>query len=424
LWLAASLGFHQPSALSVQIPSELAPSAAIGELRIQTSWAYPISILLRILGTLYLLVLASFLFRRIRKHTQLQWVLQFSYRAPEAIEEIFQPIAENMARGSVRLLALAGIHSPATFGWIHPTVLLPPLCLELDESELADIFRHELQHIQRRDSVFHAIASLCRALLFFHPAVWYAMRRLELESELACDLAVVNGSPESRATYAECLVRFARLNVAQEPRPWNLDFAGSSVQLKVRIRCMLEDTQQIPGWLMGLRIALGLFLLAGFVGIAPSLVVSLSYEQERIASPAEEGRVASPSQIRLHKRGVIKAAAIQGQTLHGNGVSAALSTVSPPNVPAEAAADVTAVLPRGSERVISGQSEPTLKRRGDIGGGATQKTAQPKTILLQNEPSTTSADADARRASAISDITAGVSEAVSIASHGRDREGH
>ena len=66
-------------------------------------------------------------------------------------------------------------------------------------SELERIFRHELQHIRRRDFVFDGIASFCRALLFFYPAVWYAMLRLKLESELACDLAVVSDSPERRA---------------------------------------------------------------------------------------------------------------------------------------------------------------------------------------------------------------------------------
>ncbi|MGC2211828.1 MAG: M56 family metallopeptidase [Silvibacterium sp.] len=423
LWLAVGLGFHEATVLPLQVPAGLTPSAPIGKLQIQASWAYPVSILLRSLGALYLAALGCFLFARIKKHAQLRWVLRFSYQAPDAIEQVFRPIAKSLEAGNVRLLVLSGIHSPATFGWIRPTVLLPPLCLDQDESELGDIFRHELQHVQRRDFVFNAVASFCRALLFFHPAAWYAMRRLELESELACDLAVVRESPERRATYAECLVRFARLNVAQQPRPWNLDFAGSSVQLKVRVRSMLAETKQIPGWLLGLRAALGLSLFAGFLGIAPSLFVVLSYDQQRIAQPAEPATLASTPQIPLRTSDVFKAASLR-QALHANRSSAPLSPAVQTNVPVETAANATPIAPREARPVLSDQPGPTLKRRGDTSGFAGQKAAPATTILLSSEPSTPSADAAARRASAISNITTGASEALRIASRGHDRDGH
>ena len=159
-------------------------------------------------------------------------MLRFAYKAPKHIEDVFRSIVQDMYGGRVRLLVLSGIPSPATFGWVRPTVLLPSFCLERDGGELEYIFRHELHHIRRLDFACNAIASLCRALLFFHPAAWYAMRRLQLEREFACDLAVVCDSPDQRAMYAECLIRFARLNLAEAPRPWNLDFAGKSVNSK------------------------------------------------------------------------------------------------------------------------------------------------------------------------------------------------
>jgi beta-lactamase regulating signal transducer with metallopeptidase domain len=423
LWLVASLGLHQPAFASVTFPAEVAPLARVGKFRIQASLAYSVSILLRTLGALYLIVLGRFLFARIRKQFQLRWVLRFSYQAPPAIEELFRLIAESLKVGQVQLLMLEGIHSPATFGWMRPTILLPPICLEQDEGELRDIFRHEFQHVRRRDFVFSTVASFCRALLFFHPAVWYAKRRLELESELACDLAVISQSPERRATYAECLVRFARLNSGQQPTPWNLDFAGSSIQLKVRVRSMLAETREIPAWLMGLRVALGLLLLAGFVAIVPSLFVGLSYEQVRIAPLAESASVPSPSQVRLRRSGVLKAS-LQRQATDPSRDSAALSAEAPGSGSSAPDADAAPVVRREPAPTLSGRPQPTLKRRGDTTGVAAQKTTQGTTILLQNEPSSPSADADARRASAISDIAAGVSQAVSVASHGRDRDGH
>jgi hypothetical protein len=368
-------------------------------------------------------------------------MLRFAYPAPEGIEDIFRPIAEDLDASKVRLLTLPGIHSPATFGWLRPTILLPPLCLDQDENELGDIFRHELQHVRRRDFVFNAIASLCQALLFFHPAVRFAMLRLKLEGELACDLAVVSDSPEKRVRYAECLVRFARLNAPSEPTPWNLDFAGSSSQLRVRVRSMLTETRTIPGWLLAVRAALGLVLFAGFLAVAPSLFIVLSYTQQRTAQPAESSRLTTQADNPL--RGKIPARVqLQGQPLRTSRTVAIFSPAAPTIAPGKAFADPaqivprsaqivpsgaqimppgTQIMPRSADPALSGEPGPTLHRRSEAAGAATPEPASSTTIPLSSDPSH-SADSIARRASVVSAITAGASEAVRLASHDRDRD--
>ena len=282
----------------VPLPSVPALTGPVGNWQLQTSWTFPVSIALPVLGALYLLVLGYFLLAGIKQRSQLRWVLRFAYNAPKHIEEVFRSIVEDMSGGRVRLLVLSGIPSPATFGWIRPTVLLPSFCLERDGGELEYIFRHELNHIRRLDFACNAIASLCRALLFFHPAAWYAMRRLQMEREFACDLAVVRDSPEQRATYAECLIRFARLNLAEAPRPWNLDFAGKSVQLRARIHKLLSESRAVSGWLLSFRAACGIFLFAGFLALLPSLRVALSYAQHEINQSANP--VLTTSRTDLH----------------------------------------------------------------------------------------------------------------------------
>ncbi len=422
LWLAASLVPHSSTLIPLPVPATLAPFAPVGKWKIQPSWSFPLSVVLRGLGVLYLVVMGHFLYARIKKHMHLRWILRFAYKAPNAIESIFQPIADSLNVGNVQLLMLSGIYSPATFGWIKPVILLPPLCLEQDERGLDDIFRHELQHVQRRDFVFNTIASLCRALLFFHPAVWYAMRRLELESELACDLAVVNNSPERRATYAECLVRFARLHATQQPTPWNLDFAGSSVQLKVRVRSMLAETRKISGWLLGLRVALGLLLFAGFLCIVPSLFIVLSYERHQIVQPAKPAFLASRAEVQLQRKGVYKVRP-QGQAVRtSREVATSLQTV-PTAAPVEAAMDTAPVVPRKSDPTLSGVSGPTLKRRGDAGGVGGPKPAPATTIRLSSSSDSGSPIMTKGR-SVASAIAAGAGVAVRIASHGRDGDVH
>jgi beta-lactamase regulating signal transducer with metallopeptidase domain len=429
LWLLVSLVPHAPPALASHALAPLAAGAPVGSLQLAAFWVSPLSILLCALGCLYLAILAYFLFVRIKKHLQLRWILQFTYPPPETIKNIFTPAAERLGAGKVRLLMLSGISSPATFGWIKPIILLPPVCLEEDERELKDILLHELQHIRRRDFVFGSIASLCCSLLFFHPAAWYAMRRIRLESELACDLAVVGNSPERRATYAECLVRFARLRVAQEATPWNLDFAGSSVQLKTRIRSMLAGTKIIPRWMLGLRAALGLVLLIGFLAAAPSLFVVFSYEQaptlqpEDTAEPEYPALPAAQLQPRL-RNGSRFRSATRARITHASPVPLTSPTDVSPSVPVETAVAAAPIAPRKSGRQLSTANGPTLKRRGDPATTGPSGPAPGTIILLANPASSDSTSSLARGASVLSAITAGTSEAAQVASRGRDKGTH
>jgi beta-lactamase regulating signal transducer with metallopeptidase domain len=413
LWLGASFLPHKVAIVLPASPSIAATT--IGNWQIATSWVSPLSYLLAISAALYLIALAYFLFAFIKKRMHLQWVLRFAYEVPDEVADVFGPIAKSLGVGSVRLMVLSGIRSPGTFGWIKPIILLPQFCVQQDRNELEIIFRHELQHIRRRDFASICTASLSRALLFFHPAMWYAMRNLRLESELACDFATVGDSLARRAKYAECLVHFARLNVAGEPQPWNLDFAGaSSIQLKTRIRCILKETKRIPGWLMGLRAGLGLLLIAGFLGIAPSLFIVLSYEQPRVVQRA---KLASPvTRIEGQPR--------EGSTrrnhslrLRHSGQATQENQPNLPGIPASAPVE-TAAAPvplRGSNAMLA--NDPTLKRRGR----ETDQKSNQTIIRLSGESPTYSGGSSAQSRTLDSILTT-ISN-VSGRGHG-DKDGH
>jgi beta-lactamase regulating signal transducer with metallopeptidase domain len=285
LWLADNALTSGRLSASASSAAASPPTSTIGALQIPGSWSFPLGVALRVVGAAYLLALAYILFIHIRGQWHLKWVLRFTTKPPVKIAELFHPLAKTLHVGRARLLVLSGITSPATFGWIRPTILLPNVCLEQDCSELEDILRHELQHIRRWDFVWNGLAIVCRALLFFHPAAWYAVRKMQFERELACDLAVVSDSPGRRARYAESLLHFARLNASQDPRAWGIDFAAPSEHLKVRVHSILSESKRPSIWLLGLRIAGGLTLLAGFLGVAPSLAVPISYAHEQVSEP-------------------------------------------------------------------------------------------------------------------------------------------
>lgn len=411
LWLLATLLPRATLAGALSSPSLAAAPIhpSFGTIQIQSQWAAPLAILIRALEFAYLLTLLCFLFMAAKKRLHLRWILRFTYAAPEEIAAIFRPIAKSMGTPSVQLLMLSGIHSPATVGWIRPIILLPPACTERGRDELTDVLRHELQHIRRRDFVLTAIASFCRALLFFHPAAWYARRRLSLESEVACDLAAIGNSLERRAEYAESLLSFARLQVTGEPAPWNLDFARASSQLQVRIRSILAETRTIPRWMIGLRAASGALLLTGFIAAAPSLFVVFSWQQ-----PLPTASFVSPAVAQvpvLHAP--TRRADLRAPSAHAHRVSYLPVPDSPAAAPDTTAEPLPAPPPKPEKGQIN-PSDPALLHRGDPSRKTGEK--QPSGTILLSTDGSDSVDSASRRASVASSIAAGASEALSLAS--------
>jgi beta-lactamase regulating signal transducer with metallopeptidase domain len=98
---------------------------------------------------------------------------------------------------------------PVTWGVVYPVVLLPTTAARWDEEQRIAVLTHELAHVKRFDALTQLLAQLALALLWFHPLVWMAVRRMRLEREHACDdFVLVAGARASR--YADELLRLAR----------------------------------------------------------------------------------------------------------------------------------------------------------------------------------------------------------------------
>ena len=262
-------------------------SSTVGAWQIPAAWAFPLGVTLRIIGIVYLLTLCYLVFLHLRKRRHLGAVFNFTSEPPVDIAERFAVLAKKLH--AERFQAADSFRDYFSrylwLGWAKP---LPISCLEDDPFELHDILlNHELHHVRRRDAMWNGFALASRTLLFFHPAVWYAVRKMQVDRELACDHAVISESPARRGKYAECLIRLARLNLVQESSSWGIDFAAS--HLTLRVHSILTDSKKSHGWMLYLRIASGVTICALFLGIAPSLGVLLSFAHQ----PEAENAVAS-----------------------------------------------------------------------------------------------------------------------------------
>lgn len=252
------------------------------------------------LGAFYVLT-CSFLFIIVlRNRLRLRWVLRFTYPPPSEVTDLFDPLSERFGFAGCQLRVLSGIASPATIGWWSPMILLPDFCTKLDERKLSHILSHELHHIRRRDFLWDGLAGTCRTLLFFHPAVHFAVRQLRLERELCCDLLVVGESPDARADYAESLLSFAANRSYSSDHAWGIDFAAPVTQLKTRLRLILSSSKCLPLWLVTLRSLSGAALLL-LLAIAMPLIAVVFQVHASERTPSNDFQASAVPQIKHHR---------------------------------------------------------------------------------------------------------------------------
>jgi TonB family protein len=97
---------------------------------------------------------------------------------------------------------------PVTFGVLRPVVLVPSAVLERPAEIRRAVLAHELLHVYRRDWVWLLVEECARAILWFHPAIWWLISRVQLAREEVVDEMAV-AMTGRRRTYVEALLAFA-----------------------------------------------------------------------------------------------------------------------------------------------------------------------------------------------------------------------
>jgi len=126
------------------------------------------------------------------------------------------PVPEPIGRAMMRTAACADLYiseefdSPITFGALSPAVLLPARFLAFEPELQEAIATHELLHVRRRDWLFVLGEELARAALWFHPAIWWLLGRIQLSREQAVDAETIELT-EGRQQYLQALLEIAKL---------------------------------------------------------------------------------------------------------------------------------------------------------------------------------------------------------------------
>jgi len=152
----------------------------------------------------------------------------------------------------VDILENANVPAPLVIGAFRPAVLLPKgMARSLSDTDLDAMALHEMAHVKRNDSLVLTLASLVRAVFFFHPGVWFVARRVSTFAEQAADDGVleVSGRP---LPYARMLARLAEL---LPRRAFSTEVAAGIVLAKsaflCRVEAILRDREDVINRLSG-----------------------------------------------------------------------------------------------------------------------------------------------------------------------------
>jgi beta-lactamase regulating signal transducer with metallopeptidase domain len=125
------------------------------------------------------------------------WRVSQALRIARPVEDstwlqLFEAALERAGcRRQVRLLWSNAVEVPATVGVLRPTIVLPPRAATWPYDRRRAVLQHEAIHVARLDWPVRTIARIARAAYWFNPLMWWAVRRLDLEQELACDEEVL-----------------------------------------------------------------------------------------------------------------------------------------------------------------------------------------------------------------------------------------
>lgn len=126
------------------------------------------------------------------------------------------------------------VHTPLTFGFWKPIILLPiSLMNQLSTAEAEALIIHELTHIKAKDYLLNWLLLGAEAIYFFNPFVHIITQKIRLEREKNCDLQVLQ-FPYPPILYAESLLKTAQFK--QEKLNLQLAAFQNKSQLLQRIQ--------------------------------------------------------------------------------------------------------------------------------------------------------------------------------------------
>ena len=155
----------------------------------------------------------------------------------QEVRRLYHRCLEEMGiHRDIPVYSTAFLKSPIIVGLLKPCIYLPiHLISDYDESDMRYMLLHELQHYNHHDAIANYLMNLAGVVYWFNPLVWYALKEMRNDREVACDTSVLKMLEEDAyEDYGNTLINFAE-KVSLTPFPFAAGLGGNMEQMKRRI---------------------------------------------------------------------------------------------------------------------------------------------------------------------------------------------
>ena len=137
---------------------------------------------------------------------------------------------------NIPIYSTAFLKTPIITGIFKTRIYMPiHLISDHQKTDVRYILLHELQHYKHKDSLANYLMFLTAILYWFNPIVWYALKEMRNDREIACDTSVLKMLDEcDYEKYGNTLINFAE-KISSSPFPFAAGLGGNIKQIKRRI---------------------------------------------------------------------------------------------------------------------------------------------------------------------------------------------
>ncbi|MDE7332647.1 MAG: BlaR1 family beta-lactam sensor/signal transducer [Lachnospiraceae bacterium] len=142
----------------------------------------------------------------------------------------------------IPVYSTAFLKSPIIVGLFRPCIYLPiHLISDYNANGIKYMLMHELAHYKCKDALANYFMNIIGVLYWFNPLVWYSLKEMKNDREVACDTSVLKLLDEDAyEDYGNTLINFAQKVSLTPPFPFafesnTIGISGSMKQMQKRI---------------------------------------------------------------------------------------------------------------------------------------------------------------------------------------------
>ena len=182
------------------------------------------------------------------------------------------PELSKYTRRKIQVRGGSSVKSPQLLGVFRPILLLPEQ--QMTPEQFENVLAHEMTHLRRKDMLVKWGVLLVKCIHWFNPVVYLVSRRIDLQCEVSCDLAVTKDMDEqAKKGYADTILYFLR---GQDTKEYALSMgmAGTRGMLKERFvqikraKYLSRTTRIMAGAVTAVTLLLGVVCSANLMNQA------------------------------------------------------------------------------------------------------------------------------------------------------------